>query len=667
MDYLSWLFNLPVMMQSWRNDAGTSNLVWLFRISELLVGLASLTMAALLAFFLHRRNVPFPWILRLFAAFFVASGLLHLLEVAFMDRLLVAIRILLVVACWALVAALAWLLVRRPSQVLAGNTKERGRTWEALRLKEQQFRLMVEGVTDYAIYMLRPDGVIASWNAEARRIKGYRAEEIIGHHFSRFYTPEDVQRGKPAMELSVAATQGRYEEEGWRVRKEGSRFWANVVITALRDEAGQLQGFVKVTRDMTERKEREEMLRQLHRDLEQRVVERTAALAAANEALASEIAERKKAEEGLQQAAVRKDEFLAMLAHELRNPLAPIRNGLHILQIQGTDPEMKTRARDMIERQVCHLTKIVDDLVDVSRIQRGKVVLQAERLDLVRLLRVAVEDQGAFFEKAGLDVTLDVPEVPVWIHGDVTRLTQVVGNLLQNAGKFTERGGRVTVGLQVDALQHQAKLVVRDTGMGIAPDLLPHLFEVFAQGDRSLDRSKGGLGLGLALIKGLTELHGGQVQAFSKGPGQGAEFVVWLPVEAEPMALTNMTAEPRPGKKRLRILVVEDNLDSAESLRMLLELFGHEVTVANTGPAGVQTAVEIRPNVILCDIGLPGLDGYGVVRSLRRNPVTAEAHMIAVTGYGAAEDRRKSREAGFELHLMKPVVPEVLQDVIGSF
>jgi CheY-like chemotaxis protein/two-component sensor histidine kinase len=303
----------------------------------------------------------------------------------------------------------------------------------------------------------------------------------------------------------------------------------------------------------------------------------------------------------------------------------------------------------------------VDDLLDVSRITRGKIVLRKERLDLGRLVRVVTGDARPAFERGGLTVDLELPELPVWVLGDTTRLTQVLENLLQNAIKFTNQSGRVSVGVSTDADQGQAVLTIRDTGIGIKPGILPHLFETFTQADRSLDRSKGGLGLGLALVKGLVELHNGNVHAWSAGPGTGAVFTVRLPLEPEPAALLAVpkTAPNRPAH-RLRILVIEDNRDAADSLRMLLEPYGYEVTVAYSGPEGLRAAEQRQPHVVLCDIGLPGLNGYDVAGELRRKPATASARLIAVTGYGAEDDRRRCQEVGFDAHLVKPVDPDAL-------
>jgi PAS domain S-box-containing protein len=557
-------------------------------------------------------------------------------------------------------------LLRAANEALAAEVAERRRREEALRQSEERFRLLVEGTTDYALFMLDPQGRVASWNAGAERIKGYRAEEIVGQHFSRFYPQEALDRGWPAEELRRAAAGGRFENEGWRVRKDGSTFWADVVITALKDQAGRLRGFSKLTRDLTERRQREEELLQLHRDLERRVQERTAALAASNEALQAEIAERRRAEEALREADRRKDQFVMMLAHELRNPLAPIRNSLQVLQASEADRQVVEQARRVMARQVGHMAHIIEDLLDVSRLMRGRVELRPERIDLARLTRDALEDQRPAFDRSGLALEADLPEVPVWVNADATRLTQVFDNLLQNAVKFTERGGTVAVRVGADADRQHAVWTIRDTGVGIDPDLLPRLFEPFAQADRSLDRSQGGLGLGLALVKGLVELHGGEVQAASGGPGRGAEFVVRLPVQPEPAAITAMPEGPGRAGKKLRILVVEDNRDAADSLKVLLELYGYDVAVAYTGPAGVKAAKGWTPDVVLCDIGLPGLDGYGVVRELRRDPATARARMIAVTGYGSESDRERSQEAGFDAHLTKPADPATLQELLAA-
>jgi CheY-like chemotaxis protein len=319
----------------------------------------------------------------------------------------------------------------------------------------------------------------------------------------------------------------------------------------------------------------------------------------------------------------------------------------------------------MMARQVRHLTHLVDDLLDVSRLTRGKVQLRKQRLDLGQLARTTAEDRRPVLEGAGLALQLEVPQTPVWVLGDATRLAQILTNLLDNAAKFSGRGRTVTVRVTADAVRDQAVLSVRDQGIGIEPEMLSRVFNVFAQADKSLDRSGGGMGLGLALVKGLAELHGGKVEATSEGPGKGAVFTVRLPLEQEPAALAASPSEPQPSGKHFRILIVEDNKDAANSLSILLEVLGHEVKVAYTGPAGVEAAREWRPDVVLCDIGLPGLDGYGVARELRLNPTTARVRLLALTGYGQEEDKRRSREAGFDYHLVKPADPEELHRLLA--
>jgi PAS domain S-box-containing protein len=416
------------------------------------------------------------------------------------------------------------------------------------------------------------------------------------------------------------------------------------------------------------------------------------------QAAQEELEQRKRLEDELRQrveelaeADRRKDAFLAMLGHELRNPLGAASNALHLMRRAAPGSTAFERAREVAVRQVLHQTRIVDDLLDVSRIASGRIELHHERLDLVRVAQEAVEDQRPSLEAAALTLALELPHPegtrPVQVLGDRTRLTQIMGNLLDNARKFTPAGGTVTVrvtlgkdeggrmkdeGGKPDPLhpssfipQPSVVVTVTDTGVGIDSETQRHLFEPFAQADRSLDRSRGGLGLGLALVKGLVELHGGRVTAHSAGPGRGAEFTFTLPVASEPPVLQEAPAPAHAAPRGLRILVVEDNQDTAETLRDLLELHGYEVEIAYTGAEGLRMARALRPQVILCDIGLPGISGYEVAEELRRDPTTAASRLIAVTGYGGDEDRRLSEQAGFDLHLTKPVDPMELQEALA--
>ena len=506
------------------------------------------------------------------------------------------------------------------------DLSERRRQEESLRESEERFRLLMEGVRDYAIFMLDPEGRVCSWNSGAEMIKGYRTEEILGQHFSVFYPADALARGWPEHELQVARAEGRFEDEGWRVRKDGSLFWANVIITALYDDGRQLRGFAKITRDMTDRK---------------RI-------------------------EALEEADLRRNEFLAMLSHELRNPLAPIRSSLTVMRMNGVAESTLARARAVLDRQVAHLTRLVDDLLDVSRIAIGKISLQRKPVEIAQVVASAVEASQPLM--ASREHTLEVllPDEPLWTEGDLTRLSQVLLNLLNNAAKFTPAGGHVR--LTVEKEGEAAAIRVGDTGVGISADLLPNVFDLFTQGDHSLDRSEGGLGIGLTLVQRLVKLHGGSVEARSEGTGLGSEFVVRLPLLAVPDL-------PRPGSGRragsrpagsLRVLVVDDNRDATEALELLLQLWGYEVRSAFDGPEALALAAEFQPKVILLDIGLPGMSGYEVARQLRDGPGGRELFIVAVTGYGQDSDRIKSRRAGFDHHLIKPMQPEVLQELIAS-
>jgi PAS domain S-box-containing protein len=505
---------------------------------------------------------------------------------------------------------------------------------EQRQVEEVRARLaaIVESSAD-AIIGEALDGTITTWNAGAERLFGYRAEEVLGRPVS-VLMPAGEAEELPAMLDKLRRGERIDHYETVRLHKDGSLVPVSLSISPIRDAHGTVVGAAKIARDITERKR-----------LEAELEARAAQLAEANR---------------------QKDQFLAMLAHELRNPLAPLLTGLHVLRDPRATAPTRQVTQEMMERQVRHLARLVDDLLDVSRLARGTVQLRPERLDLGRLVRTAAEDRRATLERAGLTLLVEVPETPVWVLGDPTRLAQILNNLLDNAMKFSDGGEHVTLRVTADPVQCQAVLSVRDEGIGIAPDVLPRIFDVFAQADRSLDRSRGGLGLGLALVKGLAELHGGEVAAASEGPGQGAEFTLRLSLEGEPPALSGFPAAPAPAREPQRVLVVEDNRDAAESLRLLLELLGHEVRVAYTGPEGVQAAQGWRPGIVLCDIGLPGLDGYGVARELRLNPTTAKVRLLALTGYGAEEDQRRSRQAGFDAHLVKPADPEQLQRLLAS-
>ncbi len=360
----------------------------------------------------------------------------------------------------------------------------------------------------------------------------------------------------------------------------------------------------------------------------------------------------------------RKDEFLAMLSHELRNPLAPISNAVHMLRLHNKEDPLQLQARVTIERQLGQLTRLVDDLMEVSRITTGRVHLRQERVAVAGIVERAVETATPLLELRRHELTVSVPEEPIWLFGDAGRLEQVVVNLLTNAAKYTEEGGRVW--LTASREGDEAVIRVRDTGVGIAPELLPRVFDLFTQAERSLDRAQGGLGIGLALVQRLVEMHRGKVNAFS-AMGQGSEFVVRLPILGTPIPLppTVQAGAPTAGGA-LRILVVDDNVDSADSLAMLLQTVGHEVQTAHDGPTGLTAALGFHPDAVLLDIGLPKMDGYEVARRMRLAPQLATTPLIALTGYGQESDRQRSREAGFDHHLVKPVDFEKLLGILAT-
>jgi signal transduction histidine kinase len=395
----------------------------------------------------------------------------------------------------------------------------------------------------------------------------------------------------------------------------------------------------------------------LHQDLEARVAERTIELETA-------IGKQVELAEQLREADRRKDEFLALLAHELRNPLAPVRNAVEIMRLRNLpDPEL-TWCRDVIERQTSHLARLVDDLLDVSRITLGKIRLRPEAVSLEDVVAGAVETSRPIIDARRHRLSMTLPGHPVRVHGDRTRLTQVVANLLNNAARYQHEGG--SIDLTVTAGDGTVEITVQDAGIGLSPDAVPRLFQLFSQGERSADSAHGGLGIGLSLVKNLVELHGGSVSASSDGPGLGSRFIVRLPMlparkEEEPSQPAIRVVPPQ----LQRVLVVDDSRDSANSLATLLRLGGHEVYVAHDGETALHASLVSRPNIVLLDIGLPGLDGYEVCRRMRKQG-RGDAVIIAMTGYGQARDRQRSSEAGFDDHIVKPVDIEELSRLISS-
>ncbi|HEY3536077.1 MAG TPA: ATP-binding protein [Trinickia sp.] len=487
---------------------------------------------------------------------------------------------------------------------------------------EERFRILIESVQDYAIFMLDADGYVISWNPGAQKIKGYAADEIIGRHFSTFYPPEDVACGKPAAELAAAAADGSVEDEGWRVRKDGSMFWANVVITAVyknEDGVRKLCGYAKVTRDMTERKRL--------RDLEA--------------------------------ASQHMNEFLATLAHELRNPLAPVTNALSVMMLEPLISPTLRQCRDLIDRQIAHLTRLVDDLLDAGRITTGKIALRLAPVDLREVVSRSVEMIRPHVALRQQRVDVHVPEERVVVNGDMARLVQIAQNVLNNASKFSEHGGRIVVSV-TEERQTFAVLRVSDNGCGIEAGALESIFDLFVQADHRLERTESGLGIGLTLCRWLVQMHGGAISASSDGPGCGATFTIRLPLYGAQFAANDDArmgaAAPKDLEPALTILIVDDNHDSADSMAMLLRMRGHSVDVAYSGAQALTFAHEnARIDVALVDIAMPGADGFTVMRRLKETPGLQRALFAAMTGFGQASDIARSLDEGFDVHLTKPV------------
>jgi PAS domain S-box-containing protein len=744
---------------------------------------------------------------------------------------------------------------------------DRRRMEEALREREEHFRLIVESATDFAIFTLTLDGRIVSWNSGAERILGYSEDEILGKHVSVIFTPEDNAQGRVEFEMHGAFYQGHENDDRWHVRKGGVRLWANGIMMPLKDEVGVVKGYLKILRDRTEQKlardalrlseerfriavdaarlglwhrelprntlvwddqckqhfglprdaevtvekfyelvhpeDREQIREAVERaiaehtpfDTEYRVVapdgrvrwiqaigrgfyddsgapyrfdgvtiditdrksaeealreseKRFRSMAdtapvliwmantdgspiyfntpwlaltgrsmgqelgdgwgegvhpedrerflgtyrAAFEARRSydieyrlrrhdgeyrwifakagplftpggeftgfigsgiDITDRKLAEHAMKDADRRKDEFLAMLAHELRNPLAAINNAVQLSLRPGRDEDLEW-SKEVIDRQAKHLARLIDDLLDVSRITRGKIQLRKEPLDLAPIIVRAVEAVSPLMESKKHKLTLSITPGQMRLLADPTRMEQVLVNVLTNAAKYTEEGGHITL-----TAHHNGKVILRvkDTGIGIRREMLPRIFDLFAQADGTIDRSQGGLGIGLTLVKRLVEMHGGTVTATSDGPGTGSEFTIQLPTVG---GIAEPKLKPKPRTRQhtptgLRVLVVDDNLDTATGLTKLLDATGYRVRMVHDGLSALEAARAERPDVILMDIGLPGMDGYLVAQELRKDEAFKDVVVIAISGYGQDQDRRRSREAGFNHHFVKPV------------
>ena len=504
-------------------------------------------------------------------------------------------------------------------------------TEPALRDTTEQFHILVDSVEEYAIYMLDPNGNVVTWNTGAQKIKGYKAEEIVGKNFASFYTAEDMAAGKPQRNLREAARRGHTRDRGLRVRKDGSTFEAEVVITALRDKKGKLRGYSKVTRDITDQ-------------------------IRSRESEAEKIA--------AQKANKTKDDFLAALSHELRTPLTPALAAASYLEDNASKlPPEFVEDVQLIKRNVKLQARLIDDLLDLTRITRGKLRLDAESCDAHNIIRNAIEIASSAIAAKKLSLSTKFNARKHHILADCIRLQQVFWNLINNAVKFTPPGGQIAIRTFNDE-SRRFHLEVTDNGIGIEHERLSSLFIPFEQADPSVSRQFGGLGLGLAISKHLIELHHGIIEAESRGRSFGATFRVILDTQPESAGKTDQPARalnypPEP----LRILLVEDHRDTRRTLSRLLTHFGYHVLAADN----VRSALEIirsgEIDVLLCDIGLPDGTGYEVVSQARQE---CEIHAVAITGFGTEEDIRRSKEAGFDFHLVKPVDLHELQTVLDQ-
>jgi PAS domain S-box-containing protein len=497
---------------------------------------------------------------------------------------------------------------------------------EALRASENRVRA-VFGQAAVGILIADLSGRLLEINPRLCQMLERNCEGLYVMTCEDLTHPDDRSRSKALMQEVAEGKRSEFTVETRYLRNNGTWIWVNMAVTPLRDAGGRVEQLLGVIEDIHARKTAEEALREADR---------------------------------------RKDEFLATLAHELRNPLAPIRNSLDILRLAGSDSGAAERLHETIERQVNQMVRLVDDLMEVSRITRGKIEIRRELIEVAAVVRSAVETSKPLIDEAGHQLAISLPAEPLMLDADPVRISQVLANLLNNAAKYTPNGGQIW--LTVRSEGSTVALSVRDAGAGIATEMLSKVFDLFAQADRTYDRAQGGLGIGLTLVRSLVDMHGGSVEAKSDGLGHGSEFIVRLPLAVGRPAVqeqrrTDILCESVAGR---RVLVVDDSSDAADSLKMLLQLLGADVQSSTDGVAALEALDSYRPAIVLLDIGMPGMDGYEVARRMRQRSIGQEATLIALTGWGQEEDRRKSKEAGFDHHLVKPVDLGALQALLAS-
>lgn len=503
---------------------------------------------------------------------------------------------------------------------------ERQRAREARRSGEERFRELANNI-DQIAWTLNEKGETTWYNRRWYEFSGTTLEEMTAGGGGRFQHPAHVNRVTERFQQCV--TNGEPWEDTFPLRgKDGSYRWFLSRAVPIRDENGRIIRWFGTNTDVT-------ALREL--------------------------------EEALREADHRKDEFLATLAHELRNPLAPIRNAVQILRLKGPPSLELQWAREVIDRQVQQMTHLIDDLMDVSRIARNTIELRKENVELGAILQTAVETSRPLINASGHSITVTQPPQPIYLNADSTRMAQVFSNLLNNAAKYSEKSGRIELTAERDG--YEVVVSVRDHGIGIPREMLPRIFDLFTQVDRSLERAHGGLGIGLTLVRRLVEMHGGSVTAQSEGAGKGSVFTVRLPIAVPLPAAKDRTAAadtPLDARQEHRILIVDDNDDAATSLSVMLTILGYETHTAADGVSGLEAAMEFRPHAILLDIGIPKMNGYDVARRIREQPWGEKMVLIAVTGWGQAEDIQRTLEAGFDHHLVKPVDPADLTKLLST-
>jgi PAS domain S-box-containing protein len=510
-------------------------------------------------------------------------------------------------------------------------------TREMMQLPQELAASLLELSQD-AIIIRDADNHVTFWNRGAHEMYGYSADEALWRPIHELLRTDSAPWAALNKQLDET---GFFDGKLLQRHKDGTQLLVHCREVLVRDETGARTAVLAIKRDITE---------------QQRAIE------------------------ALKEADRRKDEFLATLAHELRNPLAPIRNAVEIMRLAGDDREAMERSRAVLDRQAGQLARIVEDLIDLARIVEKKVELRKERVEIRSIVETALETSRPQMEESRLRLNVSLPDGPLFLDADPVRISQILVNLLNNAAKHNAPGGDVSLiierrrrlntqrGARIDTPgPDELVMRVRDTGTGIPSSLLPHIFEMFTQGPRTTQQGHGGLGVGLALVQNLVAMHGGSVEAHSDGLGEGSEFTVMLPLAGAPDEEPDVV-EPhdRGDILRRRIIVVDDNDDMVESLSMLLTMMGHTVERAASGPEALERATTFRPDVMLIDIGMPGMEGYEVARRLRQNPDTRDVHLIAQTGWGGDVDRQRSKDAGFDAHLVKPVTPATLEEVLRS-